>query len=95
MKDPRDIIKRPIITESTSDMMIDKKYVFEVDKRANKSEIKSAIEQIFGVKVIRVNTLKKPAKPKNYGRYSGYTTEQKKAVVQLSEDSKELEFFEV
>lgn len=94
MKDPRDVIKQPIITESTSDMMIDRKYVFEVDKRANKTEIKTAVEQIFGVKVIRVNTLKRPAKPKTYGRHSGYTSEKKKAVVQLSEDSKELEFFE-
>lgn len=93
MKDPRDIIKRPVITERTSDLMADKKYVFEVDLRANKSEIKQAIEQIFKVKVTKVNTLRMPPKPKTYGRYSGYTSEWKKAIVSLSEDSKELEFF--
>lgn len=94
MKNPRDIIKRPVITERTSDMMSNKKYVFEVDLRANKTEIKLAVEQIFKVKVTSVNTLRMPAKPKRYGRYSGYTSEWKKAIVQLSPESKELEFFE-
>lgn len=94
MKNPRDIIKRPVITERTSDMMAEKKYVFEVELRANKTEIKQAIEQIFKVKVTNVNTLRMPAKPKRYGRHSGYTSEWKKAIVSLSADSKELEFFE-
>ncbi|KIL38372.1 50S ribosomal protein L23 [Gordoniibacillus kamchatkensis] len=94
MKNPRDIIKRPIVTERTSDLMALKKYAFEVDMRANKTEIKQAIEQIFGVKVTNVNTMRMPAKPKRYGRYSGYTSEWKKAIVSLSADSKELEFFE-
>ncbi|MFD2615213.1 50S ribosomal protein L23 [Paenibacillus gansuensis] len=94
MKNPRDIIKRPVITERTSDMMNDRKYVFEVEMRANKTEIKLAIESIFKVKVTDVNTLRMPAKPKRYGRYSGYTSEWKKAIVTLSEDSKPLEFFE-
>lgn len=60
MKDPRDIIKRPIITERTADMMNDLKYVFEVDIRANKTEIKQAVESIFKVKVANVNTLRVP-----------------------------------
>ncbi|WP_438449146.1 50S ribosomal protein L23 [Gorillibacterium sp. sgz5001074] len=94
MKNPRDIIKRPVITERTSEMMAGKRYVFEVDLRANKTEIKQAIEQIFKVKVTGVNTIRMPAKPKRYGKYSGYTSEWKKAIVQLSEESKELEFFE-
>lgn len=94
MKNPRDIIKRPIITERTAEMMADKKYVFEVDLRTNKTEIKQAIEAIFNVKVTNVNTLRMPAKPKRYGRHSGYTSEWKKAIVTLSADSKELEFFE-
>lgn len=94
MKHPHDIIKRPIITEQTSDMMANKKYVFEVDINANKVEIRQAIEAIFKVKVEKVNTMRMPAKPKRYGRYSGYTSEWKKAIVQLSPDSKELEFFE-
>ncbi|MBD8500614.1 MULTISPECIES: 50S ribosomal protein L23 [Paenibacillus] len=94
MKNPRDIIKRPIITERTAEMMDDLKYVFEVDIRANKTEIKAAIEQIFKVKVAGVNTLRVPAKPKRYGRYNGYTSEWKKAFVTLTADSKPLEFFE-
>lgn len=94
MKDPRDVIKRPVITERTSDMMADNKYVFEVDIRSNKTQIKQAVEQIFGVKVFNVNTMRVPGKPKRYGRYAGYTSEWKKAIVKLSEDSKPLEFFE-
>ncbi|NMM55381.1 50S ribosomal protein L23 [Paenibacillus aquistagni] len=94
MKDPRDIIIRPIITERTAEMMDSLKYVFEVDMRANKTEIKDAIEQIFKVKVANVNTLRVPAKPKRYGRHSGYTSEWKKAFVTLTSDSKPLEFFE-
>ncbi|AIQ65727.1 50S ribosomal protein L23 [Paenibacillus stellifer] len=94
MKDPRDIIKRPVITERTSDYMSELKYAFEVDIRANKTEIKRAVEAIFKVKVVNVNTMRVPGKLKRYGRYSGYTPEWKKAVVKLSPDSKPLEFFE-
>ncbi len=94
MKDPRDIIKRPIITERTTDMMADNKYVFEVDVRSNKSEIKKAVEDIFDVKVVKVNTVNMKRKPKTFGRYQGYTARKKKAIVKLSEDSKALEFFE-
>lgn len=94
MKDPRDIIKRPVITEHSSDLMALKKYVFEVDLRANKTQIKQAVEQIFKVKVVSVHTMRMPGKPKRQGRHSGYTSEWKKAIVALSEDSKELEFFE-
>lgn len=94
MRNPRDLIKRPVITERTSDFMEQRKYVFEVDLRANKTEIKQAIEEIFKVKVTNVNTLRMPAKPKRYGKHSGYTSEWKKAIVQLSADSKPLEYFE-
>jgi len=94
MKDPRDLIKRPVVTERTSEFIEQRKYVFEVELKANKTEIKQAIEQIFKVKVTNVNTLRMPAKPKRYGRHSGYTSEWKKAIVTLSEDSKPLEFFE-
>ncbi|MNI66760.1 50S ribosomal protein L23 [compost metagenome] len=94
MKDPRDVIKRPVITERTAEYMGEQKYVFEVDIRANKTEIKQAIEAIFSVKVSKVNTLRVPAKPKRYGRHFGYTPEWKKAFVTLSADSKPLEFFE-
>jgi large subunit ribosomal protein L23 len=94
MKDPRDIIKRPVITEKSTDLMEEKKYVFEVDMRSNKTEIKQAIEKIFGVKVVSVNMIRMPAKPKRYGRFQGYTSAWKKAIVKLSEDSKPLEYFE-
>ncbi|MNV13394.1 50S ribosomal protein L23 [compost metagenome] len=94
MKDPRDIIKRPVITERTSDYMSEMKYAFEVDIRANKTEIKKAVEAIFKVKVTNVNTMRVPGKLKRYGKYSGYTPEWKKAIVKLSSDSKPLEFFE-
>lgn len=94
MKDPRDIIKRPVITERTAEYMSELKYVFEVDIRANKTEIKQAVEAIFNVKVSNVNTLRVPGKPKRYGRHFGYTPEWKKAFVTLTSDSKPLEFFE-
>lgn len=94
MKDPRDVIKRPVITERTTDMLADKKYVFEVDLRANKTEIKDAVQQIFGVKVVNVNTMRVKGKPKRVGKYFGRRSDWKKAIVQLSEDSKTIEYFE-
>jgi large subunit ribosomal protein L23 len=94
MKHLHDVIKRPIITERTTDMMAEKKYVFEVPLKANKTEIKQAVEKVFGVKVEAVNTIRVPAKPKRYGKYFGYTSEWKKAIVKLTADSKELEFYE-
>ncbi|MDX8047370.1 50S ribosomal protein L23 [Gracilibacillus sp. S3-1-1] len=94
MADARDIIKRPVITEHSADLMAEKKYTFEVSKDANKSQIKDAVEEIFGVKVVNVNTLNKKGKFKRMGRYGGYRPNRKKAIVQLSEDSKELDFFE-
>ncbi|WP_163971946.1 50S ribosomal protein L23 [Oceanobacillus halotolerans] len=94
MKDPRDIIKRPVITEHSADLMAEKKYTFEVDTKANKTQIKDAIESVFGVEVVKVNTMNLKGKFKRMGRYGGYRADRKKAVVQLSEDSKELDFFE-
>lgn len=94
MKDPRDIIKRPVITERTTEMMGDKTYVFEVDHKANKVEIRQAVEQIFKVKVANVNTLNVKRRATRYGRYTGFKSAWKKAFVTLSADSKELEFFE-
>lgn len=94
MKEPRDIIERPVITENTADLMAEKKYTFEVNPKANKTEIKDAIELVFGVNVINVNTMNIKGKFKRMGRYGGYRSDRKKAIVQLSEDSKELDFFE-
>jgi len=94
MKDLRDIIKRPVITEHSSDLLAEKKYTFEVDTKANKTEIKNAIELIFDVTVEQVNTLNQKGKFKRMGRYGGYRPDRKKAIVQLSDDSKEIDFFE-
>lgn len=94
MADVRDIIKRPVITEHSADLMADKKYTFEVDPRANKTEIKAAVETAFDVKVERVNTMNLKGKFKRMGRYGGYRPNRKKAIVQLTEDSKDLDFFE-
>ncbi|MGO4890119.1 50S ribosomal protein L23 [Anaerobacillus sp. MEB173] len=90
----RDVIKRPVITERSTDLMAEKKYTFEVDTRANKTEIKDAIEEIFEVKVANVNTMNYKGKFKRFGRHTGYTSKRKKAIVTLTPESKELEFFE-
>ena len=90
-----DIIKRPIITEQSMAETEAKKYTFEVAKSANKIEIAKAVEEIFGVKVIRVTTTTVGGKKKRTGAYpQGYTKTWKKAVVKLSEDSKGIELFE-
>ena len=90
-----DIIKRPIITEQSMEQTEMKRYTFEVDKRANKIEIAKAIEEIFGVKVAKVNTLNMQGKVKRMGRYpEGRRPQWKKAMITLTEDSKSIEFFE-
>lgn len=94
MKNPHDIIPKPIVTERSMEDMEMKKYTFKVDKRANKIEIKNAIEEIFGVKVEKVNTMNMRGKVKRMGRYEGKRPDWKKAIVQLTEDSKEIQFFE-
>ncbi|WP_413376886.1 50S ribosomal protein L23 [Alkalihalobacillus sp. 1P02AB] len=94
MSNARDIIKRPVITERSADLMSEKVYTFEVDVRANKTQIKDAVEEIFEVKVSKVNTMNYKGKSKRFGRYTGFTARRKKAVVTLTPDSKELEFFE-
>ena len=94
MKNPHDIILRPVLTEKAYDGLADKRYVFEVAIGANKIEIKQAVEAVFGVKVASVNTLRTLGKIKRQGRYSGRTPEIKKAYVTLKKDSKPIEFFE-
>ena len=90
-----DIIIRPIITERAMSGAADKKYVFEVAKDAGKIEIKKAVEEIFGVKVAKVNTLNMQGKMKRMGaRPAGRRPSWKKAMVTLTEDSKTIEFFE-
>lgn len=94
MKDARDVIKRPVITERSTELMVDKKYTFVVDRRANKSEVKRAVEEIFGVKVAKVNTMNYDGKFKRFGRFTGLTPKRKKAIVTLTPESKDLEFYE-
>ena len=95
MKNVYDIIKRPVITEQSMESVADKKYVFMVDVDSNKTEIKAAIEQIFGVKVAKVNTINYDGKTKRVGAgRPGARKSWKKAYVQLTQDSKTIEFFE-
>ena len=90
-----DIIIRPIITERSMTSVAEKKYVFEVAPNAGKIEIKKAVEEIFGVKVAKVNTMNVPGKAKRMGAaHPGRTKDWKKAIVQLTEDSKTIELFE-
>ncbi len=90
-----DIIVRPIVTEQAMSEIGSKKYVFEVAKSANKIEIAKAVEEIFGVKVAKVNTLNMQGKLKRMGAQpAGRRKSWKKAMVTLTEDSKNIEFFE-
>ena len=89
-----EIIKKPIITENSMDQMADRKYTFEVAKDANKIEIKKAVEEIFGVKVEKVTTMRVLGKVKRMGANSGKRPDWKKAIVKLTADSKTIEFFD-
>ena len=94
MTNPHDIIIKPIVTEQSMAQMAENKYTFVVSKQANKTEIKKAVEAIFGVNVEKVNTLNYDGKVKRMGRSVGRTASFKKAVVKLTADSKEIEFFQ-
>ncbi len=94
MKDARDIIYKPLVTEKATRLMEQNKYVFVVDKRANKIEIRKAVEDLFGVKVESVNTVNVSGKPKRVGIHRGYKPDRKKAIVTLKEGSKPIELFE-
>lgn len=94
MTNPHDVIIRPVVTERSMTEMAEKKYTFVVDKKANKTEIKKAVEAIFDVKVEKVNTLNYDGKVKRMGRTQGRTASFKKAVVKLTEGSKDIEFFQ-
>jgi large subunit ribosomal protein L23 len=92
--DARYIIKRHVISERTTDLMAEKKYTFEVDVRANKTQVKDAVQEIFGVKVEKVNIMNYKGKFKRMGKHAGYTNKRRKAIVKLTADSKEIELFE-
>ena len=94
MKSAYDVIITPVITEQSMDVAVDKKYTFKVAPTANKTQVKAAIEEIFGVEVAKVNIMNYNGKLKRMGRFAGYTPSYKKAVVTLTPDSKEIEFFQ-
>ena len=89
-----DIILKPIITEESMMGTAFKKYTFKVAKDANKAEIKNAIEEVFGVKVAKVNTMNCKGHLRRYGRFQGYTPSWKKAIVTLTEESDTIDFFD-
>lgn len=90
---PRDVLKRPLITEKATLLMEQGKYVFEVDRNANKTQIKQAVEEIFDVKVTKVNTMRQTGKIRRQGRTQGRTREIKKAIVTLA-DGQSIPIFE-
>ena len=97
MKTAHDIIVRPIITENSISLMENRTYVFEVAKDATKPEIAKAVEEVFKadkVKVASVRTINMKKKPKRLGVHFGYTSEWKKAIVTLTAESGQIEFFE-
>ncbi|MBC8570253.1 50S ribosomal protein L23 [Zongyangia hominis] len=94
MRTAQDIIIRPIITEASMEAIGMKKYTFKVANDAGKIEIGKAVEELFGVKVLKVNTMHVRGRKKRQGRNEGYTPDWKKAIVTLKEDSKGIEFFE-
>lgn len=89
----RDVIIKPLVTERSTDLMAENKYTFEVALSASKSQVKEAVEQIFDVKVVKVNTSRIPGKLKRMGRFEGRRPERKKAIVQLAEGDT-IEIFE-
>jgi len=89
-----DIIRRPVVTEKSMTAMADRQYTFIVDIKANKSLIKRAVQEVFGVEVEEVKTIRYNGKPKRQGVHFGKRPDYKKAIVKLSENSKGIEFFE-
>jgi large subunit ribosomal protein L23 len=94
MRTAYDVIIKPVVTENSMEDAQAKKYTFKVAVDANKTEVKNAVEEIFGVEVKKVNIMNVKGKVKRMGRYVGMTAASKKAIVTLTEDSKEIEFFQ-
>ena len=94
MKTVYDIIISPVITEAAIGRTEGKRYTFKVRSDATKPEIAAAVEQLFKVKVAFVNTVSMKKKPRRLGVHYGYTSDWKKAIVQLTEDSETIEFFD-
>lgn len=94
MNNPYDIIIKPVMSEKSYDGIQSKKYTFIVNKKANKKQIKQAIEEIFKVSVESVNTINARGKLKRQGMHEGMTPSYKKAIIQLTKDSKSIELFD-
>ena len=94
MRSPYDVILKPVISERSMEDAQRRKYTFKVATDANKTEVKHALEEIFEVEVQKVNIMNYSGKLKRMGRYEGRTSKTKKAIVTLTEKSKQIEFFE-
>ena len=94
MRTAYDVMIKPVISERSVDIAQNKKYTFKVAVDANKTEVKLAIEEIFGVDVKKVNIMNMDGKVKRMGRNVGKTAAYKKAIVTLTDSSKEIEFFQ-
>ena len=94
MRSAYDVIIKPVITEQSMDVAANKKYTFKVATDANKTEVRLAVEEIFGVEVKKVNIMNYDGKVKRMGRTQGKTASYKKAIVTLKDNSKEIEFFQ-
>ena len=94
MKTPYDVILKPVITEKSMDDAQERKYTFKVATDANKTEVKIALEEIFGIEIAKVKIMNCKGKLKRMGRNVGRTPDSKKAIVTLKESSKEIEFFQ-
>jgi len=94
MRTPYDVIIKPVISERSMDEVQNKKYTFKVAKDSNKTQVKLALEEIFGVEVEKVNIMNVKGKVKRMGRSVGRTPDTKKAIVTLTKKSKAIEFFE-
>lgn len=94
MRTPYDVILKPVISERSMDDVQERKYTFKVAKDANKTEVKLALQEIFDVEVEKVNIMNVNGKIKRMGRTVGRTPDYKKAIVTLTEKSKEIEFFQ-
>ncbi|MCK4404734.1 MAG: 50S ribosomal protein L23 [candidate division Zixibacteria bacterium] len=94
MNDPRMIIKMPLVSEKSTNLRVDQnKYVFKVDRKANKLQIKMAVEELFGVQVVDVTTMMTHGRPKRLGRFEGRRPDWKKAIVKLKK-GETIELFE-
>ena len=94
MKTPYDVIIKPVISEKSMDDAAMRKYTFKVAPDANKTEVKLALEESFEIEIAKVNIMNVVGKKKRMGRYVGMTAASKKAIVTLTEKSKEIEFFQ-